>query len=79
MNQGNPDVTTESVKLFGMMWNRSTDTINTKPFYLDVKANFKRSISSTIDSNYDLYQFNGPMLIKARMFMHELQCSRALD
>ena len=67
-----------ATKLFGMMWNRENDTISTQPLKLDRNATTKRMILSSIASNYDLFQITGPMLNRARTFMHVLQCDKDL-
>ena len=66
------------VPMFGLLWDRSTDELSTQPIHLDVEAKTKRSILSTIASNYDIFQFNGPILNRSRIFMHELQCDKSL-
>ena len=68
----------EPVKLLGMFWNTKNDTLSAPKLYLDNKANTKRKILSTIASNFDILQINGPILNRARIFMHELQCNPKL-
>ena len=65
-------------KLFGMLWNRQTDVLSTKPFELKPNANTKRLILQSIASNYDPFNYNGPILNRARLFMHGLQCNKDL-
>ena len=62
------------VKLLGIMWHRDTDEISTRPINLDVKANSKRTVLSSIAAQFDMYNFNGPLLNRARSFLHDLQC-----
>ena len=64
------------VKFFGLAWNRIEDTLSTGLLTLDPRAVTKRSILSSIASNYDLFQICGPMLNRARIFMHALQCDK---
>ena len=70
--------TPEAVKLLGASWDRTSDTISTQPICLDASANTKRQILSTIASQYDIYNFNGPIMNRSRLFMHSLQCSKDL-
>ena len=75
----NQDTTPRVVKLFGLAWDRENDTIFTGPLHLDPQAATKRAILSSIASNYDVFLINGPMLNRARLFMHTLQCDRSVD
>ena len=70
--------TLDEVKLFGLKWNKSSDSLLTKPLKLDGSANTKRRIMSTIATNYDLFQFNGPILNRTRLFAHKLQCEKGI-
>ena len=72
------EVTPDVVKLFGMKWSRITDCISSPKLELDSKANTKRLILKSIASNFDPYNFNGPILNRARVFMHELQLNTSL-
>ena len=67
-----------SIKLFGSKWNLENDLISTDKFSLDIKAKTKRTILSSIASEYDLFNINGPLLNRARLFMHSLQCNNTL-
>ena len=71
--------TPSSVKLLGMQWERENDTISTQPLQLNLEAKTKRQVLSSIASNYDTFQLNGPLLNRARMFMHALQCENSLS
>ena len=75
---GDGEKTPSVVKLFGLAWNRVEDTISTQPLRLDPKANTKRAVLSTIAANYDIFQYNGPILNRARVFIHLLQCDSTL-
>ena len=46
---------------------------------LDESATTKRSILSSIAKNYDIFNFNAPILNRARVFMHNLQLNTKLD
>ena len=72
------EVTPQTVKLLGMCWNRSDDTLSTRKIDLDVSADTKRKILKSIASQFDVYNFNGPVLNRSRLFMHELQCNKSL-
>ena len=66
------------VKLFGMSWDRTSDLISMAKFQLDPKASTKREVLRTIANNFDLFNINGPLLNRARLFMHKLQCDEKL-
>ena len=60
-------------KLLGMQWDTSSDTLSPNKYKLESSADTKRKILSTIASNYDLLNIGGPILNRARLFMHGLQ------
>ena len=62
------------VKLLGLEWNRVHDYLSTKPINLDKNAKTKRSILSTIASQFDLLNYNAPLMNRAKLFLHSLQC-----
>ncbi|XP_068224897.1 uncharacterized protein [Palaemon carinicauda] len=66
-------------KLLGLEWDRMSDTLSTKPIQLDINSSTKRKVLSTIASQFDLLNFNGPILNRARLFLHRLQCRPELD
>ena len=70
--------TPEVNKLLGLQWDRTTDTLSTRPLYLAPEANTKRTIMSSLASNFDIFQFNGPILNRAKLFMHGLQINNEL-
>ncbi len=74
----NEEKTSGCVKLFGLQWDRLTDTLSTKQVHLDGKANTKRLVLKTLAQNFDLFYFNGPILNRARLFMHDLQTDKSL-
>ena len=67
-------------RLLGTKWNVKKDVISTNDFSLNKDANTKRSIlrMRSIASEYDIFNINGPMLNRARLFMHSLQCTKNL-
>ena len=71
--------TPEQVKLLGLQWNRVKDTLTTRPIELDGKADTKRLILKSIASVYDIFGFTGPILNRARLFLHGLQCDSSLS
>lgn len=74
----NEDVTPTDVKLLGLVWNREKDLLSTKPLNFDVNARTKRSILSSIAKQYDVHGFHAPLMVRARLFMHSLQCNKKL-
>ena len=72
------DETPSEVKLLGLQWARESDKISTLPLKLDVNANTKRGVLKTIASNFDIFNFNGPILNRARIFLHNLQLNSKL-
>ena len=68
----------EVVKLLGLDWNRKTDSIFTKPIVLNSEADTKRTILKSIASQFDLFNFNMPVMNRSRLFMHSLQCMKDL-
>ena len=64
--------------LFGMHWDTISDVIKTKPFNLEASADTKRTILKTIAEVFDPFNFQGPLLNRARLFLHGLQCRQDL-
>ena len=77
-NPDDPDLKPEN-KLLGMKWDATTDEIYSNQINLDIKANTKRKILSSIASQFDIYNFHGPLMNRARIFMHKLQCDKNLQ
>ena len=71
--------TPDSVKLLGINWNRISDEICTEPMRLNIDAKTKREVLRSLASNYDAYNVCAPMLNRAKLFMHKLQCNPDLD
>ena len=67
------ETTPSSVKFFGMMWNRTEDTLSPQKINLQLKAMTKRTILSTLNSIYDIYNVYAPILLRAKLFMQILQ------
>ena len=70
--------TPQEVKLLGIQWSRLSDEIYTLPMNLDLHANTKRKVLKSIASNFDIFNFNGPILNRARIFLHNLQLNNKL-
>ena len=73
------DITPDSVKLLGLNWNRTNDKISAGPIKLSPNANTKRSILKSVAEQFDMHNFHGPLLNRARIFLHELQCQKELS
>jgi len=63
---------------FGMLWDTGSDTLKTRKSYLSPDANTKRKILSTIQTNYDPFGINLPIMNRAKLFLHGLQCDKLL-
>jgi len=71
-------VTPDVVRLFGMNWNRIDDTLATDPIKLDCEANTKRTILKSYAENFDILGYNCPIMNRAKLFVHSLQCNKSL-
>ncbi|XP_068247875.1 uncharacterized protein [Palaemon carinicauda] len=71
--------TSTEVKLLGMVWNRLDDTLRTRHLQLDIGADNKRKVLKSIAAHYDVFGFTGPILNRARLFLHKLQCDGSFD
>ena len=78
IDSNSEEKTPQTVKLFGIQWDRQNDLLHTKPLNLDSSATTKRLILASIASQFDIYNINCPILNRARIFMHELQCDKSL-
>ena len=72
------ECTPTTVKLLGICWDRTEDTLSTKKIELDINADTKRKILKCIASHFDVFNINGPILNRSRLFLHELQCNKSL-
>ena len=61
-----------------MSWDRKQDSLSTKPISLNIQAQAKREVLQSIASQYDLFNVNGPLLNRSRLFLHQLQCDKDL-
>ena len=73
INQIEGRETTGDAKLPRVIWNRKEDSLSTKAINLNKDAETKRKILSSIASQYDLLNYNGPVMNRARMLLHQLQ------
>ncbi|XP_066941414.1 uncharacterized protein [Macrobrachium rosenbergii] len=78
INDTLPENVPDTVKLFGLRWNRQADSLLTQKLHLEISADTKRLVLKSIASNFDPYNINGPILNRARIFMHELQTDKLL-
>ena len=76
-NESEESMPTKS-KLFGLLWDNKSDHIIAKKLKLNPDVKTKRLILQSIASNFDLFNFYGPILNRARLFLHELQCDQNL-
>ena len=67
------------VPVLRLNWNRLTDTLSCAPHMLDPAADSKRLILKTIASCYDVFNLKGPILNRARIFLHRLQVQENLS
>ena len=58
----------------GLNWNRVSDSLSCMNLNLAVGAHTKRLILKSIASNFDIFNYVGPLLNRARLFLHNLQC-----
>ena len=65
-------------KLFGLLWNRANDTFRATDLHLDPAAKTKRSILSSLNSQYDLLGLYLPVLLPAKFFFNILLNDREL-
>ena len=79
VDKSNEEITPDQVPLLGIRWNRISDKLSAKPIELNPNANTKRLILRSIASQFDLNNYQGPLLNRARIFMHKLQCTQSLD
>ena len=65
--------TPAKVKFFGMTWDMDTDTLSPYQIELDIGANTKRKVLSSLNGVYDVYNIYAPTLLRARLFVQQLQ------
>ena len=68
----------DNMKLLGTRWNLTHDTLSPLPIKLDIEADTKRSILSSFNAIYDIFNVYAPLLNRARLFFHKLQCEKDL-
>ena len=73
------EVSEDKCTLFGMLWLKDVDKLSVKPFELNIGANTKRLILSSLHSVFDIFGIYLPILNRARLFLHRLQMDRGLD
>ena len=68
----------ESVSVFGHRWDRVEDTIYPDKIILNKDACTRRDCLATLNSVYDLLGVYCPILLRARLFVQELQTDREI-
>ena len=68
--------TEQKIKVLGMEYDRLEDSLTSVKLKLDGSANTMRKVLSSFASNFDVLQINAPLLNRARLFAHKLQCSK---
>ena len=68
----------DTTELFGIQWDTKKDVLSPKDKILDLGASTKRKLLKSIAENFDPFNYDGPVLNRARLFMHELQCEEKL-
>ena len=63
----------------GLRWNRKSDTISAPCISLDAAADSKRKVLKSVASQYDVLNFQGPILNRARLFLHSLQNDNSIS
>ena len=71
--------TDDDTRFFGMNWQRSTDKLNPYRVQLDLNADTKRKILSSLNSIYDLFGIYTPILNRAKLFFHGIQTDTTLN
>ena len=70
--------TPASVKLFGMLWSRTDDTLTPHKLNLDKTSSTKRQILSSINSIYDIYNVYAPVLLRSKLFLQKILTDNSL-
>jgi len=66
-------------KLFGMLWDTSSDSFHNRKPFLDPKAKTKREVLSSLNSNYDPLGLLLPLFNRAKLFVRDLQADKDLQ
>jgi len=69
----------DDVKLFGLTWCRTNDTLSPVKPNLNAEASSKREILSTLNSIYDSFGLYIPLLLRAKIFVQKLQKDKELS
>ena len=67
------------VKLFGLFWDRVADTLAPTKIEFDESLCTKRQILGALNEVYDLFNVYAPILLRAKIFMQNLQLNKSLD
>ena len=63
----------ENIKLFGLLWNRSDDSISPSKINLNGSATTKRKVLGSLNEVYDIFNVYAPVLLRAKLFLQKLQ------
>ena len=64
--------TTNTVKYFGMNWNRVKDSLAPIEIKLDALCSTKRKVLASLNSIFDIYNLYAPILLRAKLFLQRL-------
>lgn len=67
------------ILLFGLTWNKCNDIFKLREMTLDESASTRRSILSSVQSNFDPLGFLLPVGNRSRLFLHRLQVDADLS
>lgn len=67
------------VGLFGLKYDRVEDSLSTGVLRLDPSADTKRRLLKSYAENFDIFGFNVPLLNRAKLFIHRLQCNSEIS
>ena len=62
-----------------MKWQSNSDLLGPLGLQLDINANTKRTVLATLNAIYDLLGVTLPLLNRAKLFLHRLQCAYKLE
>ena len=65
--------------VLGLNWDTVTDSLRVKKIILNPDAKTKREVLATVMSIYDPIGIGLPLLNRARIFLHDLQCRPDLE
>ncbi len=66
-------------KILGMIWDIKHDELNAPKYNMKAEISTKRQVLKELQSNFDLTGSKIPLLNRAKLFMHGLQCDENLS